>query len=98
MRGDLSEQISGEFCRDFFGIFRSFFSWKNQEKNLPQNSQQISNQNLGASRPTSTLQRSDLDLLMSVGADLLKFLLLAGWVQNFAVTFFLLVIFYFSTV
>ena len=51
----------GVFWKSFF--CSSLFGWKKQEETIhAKNPQQNSNQNLGASRPKSTLQGSVLDL------------------------------------
>ena len=55
---------------DFFG---GPFPWKKQEEKIhPQNPQQNANQNLGVSRPKSTLQRSSLEILFFLFGGFLR--------------------------
>ena len=66
-RGIFLDKVPGEFCGGFLGeFFGAFFLGKNRRKNPPKNPRQTSDQNLGVSRPKSTLQGSALD-------DLLRF-------------------------
>ena len=66
-RGIFPDKVLGEFCRGFFGgVFRAFFLGKSRSKKSPKNPRQNSNQNLGVSRPKSTLQGSGLDKITFV--------------------------------
>ena len=58
--GNFSDQISWWIFR---GILGAFFLGECRSKNPPKNPQQNSNQNLGALRPKSALQGSDLDTM-----------------------------------
>ena len=58
-------KVLGESCGDFLVDFSGLFPWKKQEeKSTPKNPRQNPNQNLGASRPKSTLQGSSVEFLI----------------------------------